>query len=74
MMDLNLVNKHEFQLELENSVIKTNRDEIAVKKTEQGLIAKKITLQENDLPRDVESRRRGWKAANGLKCTNEKRS
>lgn len=68
------MNKHEFQLELENSVIKTNRDEIAVKKTEQGLIAKKITLQENDLPRDVESRRRGWKTANGLKCTNEKRS
>jgi len=45
LMGLKLMNQHKFHLDLENSVIKTNRDEFSVKMAEQT--AKKVTLQIN---------------------------
>lgn len=53
LMDLDLIKQHQFQLDLENSVMLL----IAVKITEQGLSLRKAMLQGNDLPRTAESRR-----------------
>jgi len=54
LMGLDLMRLHKFHLDLENSVIKTNRKEFSVKMVEQT--TRKVTLQENDLPRAMEAR------------------
>lgn len=58
-MELDLMKQHTFQLDLQYSVIKTGRDEIAVKMAEQSLRSQKVMLQRNDLTKAVESRRPG---------------
>jgi len=49
LMGLDLVKQHKFYLDLENSLIKVNRDEFSVKMTEQT--TRRVTLQGNYLPR-----------------------
>lgn len=53
-MCLDLIKQHTFHLDLENNVIKTSRDEIAVKMIEQGLSSRKVMLQGNELLRFME--------------------
>lgn len=46
--------QHKFNLDLENNVLKTSRDEIAVKMIEQSLSSRKVMLLGNDLLRSME--------------------
>jgi len=46
--------QHKFHLDLENSVIKTNRDKFSVKMVERA--TRKVTSQRNNLPRAMEAR------------------
>jgi len=54
LMRLDLMRQHTFHLDLENSVIKTKRNEFSVNMVEQT--TRKVTLQGNYLPRVMKAR------------------